>query len=69
MNVDKGRSWRVTVRILLILIFLIYPYIYTDFVSLNSLVVGISDPKRRVFLKGPQSSSWATFSEAVTATD
>jgi hypothetical protein len=36
--------------------------------GLDSLVVGSSDPKRKALLKGPQSRSWTSFIEAVTAT-
>ncbi|KAM4061422.1 Tc5 transposase DNA-binding domain-containing protein [Hirsutella rhossiliensis] len=35
--------------------------------GLDSLVVGSSDPKRKTLLKGPQSRSWTTFIEAITA--
>jgi len=34
---------------------------------LDSLVIGSSDPKRKALLKGPQSRSWTSFIEAVTA--
>src|SRR5437667_1407688 len=36
-------------------------------IGLDSLVLGSSDPKRKAMLKGPQSRSWSTFIEAVTA--
>ncbi|XP_044721129.1 tc5 transposase DNA-binding domain-containing protein [Hirsutella rhossiliensis] len=35
--------------------------------GLDSLAVGSSDPKRKTLLKGPQSRSWTTFIEAITA--
>ncbi|KAJ0130875.1 Uncharacterized protein HZ326_26030 [Fusarium oxysporum f. sp. albedinis] len=35
--------------------------------GLDSLVIGSSDPKRKAFLKGPQSHAWTSFLEAVTA--
>ncbi|EGU73053.1 hypothetical protein FOXB_16437, partial [Fusarium oxysporum f. sp. conglutinans Fo5176] len=35
--------------------------------GLDSLVIGSSDPRRKVFLKGSQSRTWTTFIEAVTA--
>ncbi|KAF6513152.1 hypothetical protein HZS61_007410 [Fusarium oxysporum f. sp. conglutinans] len=34
---------------------------------LDSLVVGSADPKRKAFLKGPQTRNWTSFIEAVTA--
>ncbi|KAM5528489.1 transposase [Fusarium oxysporum f. sp. phaseoli] len=41
---------------------------YADWpVSLDSLVIGSSDPRRKTFLKGSQSRTWTTFIEAVTA--
>ncbi|KAM5527731.1 transposase [Fusarium oxysporum f. sp. phaseoli] len=36
-------------------------------VGLDSLVVGSADPKRKAFLKGPQTRNWTSFIEAVTA--
>jgi hypothetical protein len=36
-------------------------------IGLDSLVIGSSDPKRKAFLKGPQSRTWTSFIEAVTA--
>ncbi|KAJ4213880.1 hypothetical protein NW760_15504 [Fusarium oxysporum] len=35
--------------------------------GLDSLVVGSADPKRKAFLKGPQTRNWTSFIEAVTA--
>ncbi|KAF6528300.1 hypothetical protein HZS61_008602 [Fusarium oxysporum f. sp. conglutinans] len=35
--------------------------------GLDSLVIGSSDPRRKAFLKGPQSRTWTTFIETVTA--
>jgi hypothetical protein len=34
---------------------------------LDSLVVGSSDPKRKALLKSPQSRTWTSFIEAITA--
>ena len=36
--------------------------------GLDSLVVGSSDPKKKALLKSPQSRSWTSFIEAVSAT-
>ncbi|KAF4440562.1 hypothetical protein F53441_12267 [Fusarium austroafricanum] len=35
--------------------------------GLDSLVVGSADPKRKAFLKGPQTRNWTSFIEAITA--
>ncbi|KAM5529795.1 hAT family dimerization domain protein [Fusarium oxysporum f. sp. phaseoli] len=35
--------------------------------SLDSLVVGSADPKRKAFLKGPQTRNWTSFIKAITA--
>ncbi|KAJ3469827.1 hypothetical protein MRS44_003892 [Fusarium solani] len=35
--------------------------------GLDGLVVGSADPKRKAFLKGPQTRNWTSFIEAVTA--
>jgi hypothetical protein len=35
--------------------------------GLDSLVVGSADPKRKAFLKRPQTRNWTSFIEAVTA--
>jgi hypothetical protein len=35
--------------------------------DLDSLVVGSADPKRKAFLKGPQTRNWTSFIEAITA--
>ncbi|KAF6525580.1 hypothetical protein BFJ70_g17258 [Fusarium oxysporum] len=35
--------------------------------GLDSLVIGSSDSKGKAFLKGSQSRTWTTFTEAVTA--
>ncbi|KAJ0133719.1 hypothetical protein HZ326_23224 [Fusarium oxysporum f. sp. albedinis] len=35
--------------------------------GLDSLVVGSADPKRKAYLKGPQTRNWTSFIEAVTA--
>ncbi|KAG6989142.1 hypothetical protein FocnCong_v020895 [Fusarium oxysporum f. sp. conglutinans] len=37
------------------------------FIGLDSLVVGSADPKRKAFLKGPQTRNWTSFIEAITA--
>ncbi|KAM4067584.1 DDE superfamily endonuclease [Hirsutella rhossiliensis] len=37
------------------------------FLGLDSPMVGNSNPKRKALLKGPQSRSWTTFIEAITA--
>ncbi|KAM5529833.1 hypothetical protein FOXYSP1_17677 [Fusarium oxysporum f. sp. phaseoli] len=35
--------------------------------GLDSLIVGSADPKRKAYLKGPQTRNWTSFIEAVTA--
>ncbi|KAJ3454128.1 hypothetical protein MRS44_018022 [Fusarium solani] len=35
--------------------------------GLDGLVVGSADPKRKAFLKGPQTRNWTSFIEAITA--
>jgi hypothetical protein len=35
--------------------------------GLDSLVVGSADPRRKAFLKGPQTRNWTSFIEAITA--
>ena len=37
------------------------------YLGLDSLIVGSADPKRKAFLKGPQTRNWTSFIEAVTA--
>ena len=37
------------------------------FLGLDSLIVGSADPKKRAILKSPQSRSWTSFIECVTA--
>ncbi|KAJ0127419.1 hypothetical protein HZ326_29481, partial [Fusarium oxysporum f. sp. albedinis] len=40
---------------------------YSPLLLVDSLVVGSADPKRKAFLKGPQTRNWTSFIEAVTA--